>query len=50
MARYKKKKHNKILNPPKKRVKPPVKQKKSEDIVMTKAPSKQRPSLKKQCE
>lgn len=40
MARYKKKKHNKILNPPKKRVKPPVKQKKSEDIVMTKAPSK----------
>ena len=40
MARYKKKKHNRILNPPKKRVKPAVKVPKNDDIIMEKAPSK----------
>ena len=40
MARYKKKKHNRILNPPKKRVKPAVKASKNDDILMEKAPSK----------
>ena len=40
MARYKKKKHNRILNPPKKSVKPAVKASKNDDIIMEKAPSK----------